>query len=122
MTGLLCPATLQELVALELTRPAMEEEEPPRPAHLPRELLILGGASLVGFLVVPFLIWTVGHSALGPYTHGGWVALWKDFMAGLAHGSPVFWAVALGPYLFVVLVRLLYAQGRRRSPDHRELR
>jgi len=30
--------------------------------------------------------------------------------------------VALGPYLFVVLVRLLYAQGRRRSPDHRELR
>jgi hypothetical protein len=89
-------------------------EESASRLHLRRELVILGVACLVGFLLMPLLIWTVGHSALGPYTHGGAGRLLADFMAGLAHGSPIFWAVALGPYLFALLVRLLYAQARRR--------
>lgn len=93
-------------------RPA--PEEPASRLQLPRELLILGVACLVGFVIVPLLIWTVGHSVLGPYNHGGAAALLKDFMAGLAHGSPIFWAVALGPYLLSVLARLFYAQARRR--------
>lgn len=82
--------------------------------HLRRELLILGIALLAGFLIVPLLIWTAGHSALGPYNHGGPGRLLADFMAGLAHGSPIFWAVALGPYALTLLVRFLYSQVRGR--------
>ena len=54
-------------------RPA--PEEPASRLQLPRELLILGVACLVGFVIVPLLIWTVGHSVLGPYNHGGAAAL-----------------------------------------------
>ena len=32
-----------------------------------------------------------------------------DFFGGLAHGSVIFWCVAAGPYVLVMLVRLLYA-------------
>ncbi len=51
---------------------------------------------------------------LGPYNRGGAGKLLADFMNGLAHGSPIFWAVALGPYVMTLLVRLLYAQLRGR--------
>ena len=33
-------------------------------------------------------------------------------MSGLAHGSPIFWAVALGPYVMTLLARFLYSQVR----------
>ena len=77
-----------------------------------RELIIFGPALIFGLVVVPLLIWTVGTRVLGPYTRGTEahdrpLALLGDFFAGLAHGSTVFWLVALGPALFVVLVRLL---------------
>jgi len=91
-------------------------EDAPSPIRrrLRRELLILAGACLAGFLIVPLLIWTVGHSALGPYNPGGAGRLLADFMSGLAHGSPIFWAVALGPYALALLVRFLYSQARGR--------
>ena len=60
---------------------------------------------------MPLLIWVAGNRVLGPYTHGqdlhaGPFALLQDFFIGLAHGSAVFWAVALGPAVFVLLLRL----------------
>jgi hypothetical protein len=103
---------------LESTAPdsgVTDEEVPPRRRHLRRELVILAIAALVGFLCVPLLIWTVGHSALGPYNHGGAGALLADFMAGLGHGSPIYWAVALGPYALTLLARFLYSQARGRG-------
>jgi len=77
-----------------------------------RELLAVALALLVGALVMPLLIWVVGNRVLGPYTHGqdthaGPFALLADFFVGLAHGSAVFWAVALGPLLLLVALRLL---------------
>jgi hypothetical protein len=89
-----------------------EEEVPASRRHLIREVVIFAVAALAGFLVVPFLIWTVGHSMLGAYNHGGAGRLLADFMSGLAHGSPIYWAVALGPYALTLLVRFLYAQAR----------
>jgi hypothetical protein len=79
-----------------------------------RELLILGIGLACGVLLMPFLIWMVGNRVLGPYTHGqdlhaGPVKLLGDFFVGLAHGSVIFWCVALGPYLMILFVRLLYA-------------
>jgi hypothetical protein len=88
-----------------------------RYARLPRaqrEGLILGLALIVGLVVMPFLIWLAGSHALGPYTHAqnthaGPFALLADYWVGLLHGSAVFWVVAVGPALLLLLLRLLIA-------------
>jgi hypothetical protein len=63
---------------------------------------------------MPFLIWFAGNRVLGPYIHGqspraGPFALTADFLLGLLHGSAVFWIVALGPAVLLLLVRLFIA-------------
>ncbi|HUL18960.1 MAG TPA: hypothetical protein VLV29_06795 [Steroidobacteraceae bacterium] len=85
-----------------------------------RELLGLALALLAGVLLMPLLIWMAGNRVLGPYTHGqdlhaGPFALLQDFFIGLLHGSAVFWAVALGPAVFILLLRLFVRglRGRR---------
>ncbi|MFI4914498.1 MAG: hypothetical protein ACHQAR_04840 [Steroidobacterales bacterium] len=70
-----------------------------------RELLTLLACLAIGVIVMPCLIWLVGRAALGPYTHGGVFALWRDFLLGLAEGSSPFWIVALGPYALLWLLR-----------------
>jgi hypothetical protein len=75
-----------------------------------RELIVTGVALAVGVLVMPFLIWAAGNRVLGPYTHGdnpkaGPWALFADYVVGLAHGSAVFWLVALGPLALFTLIR-----------------
>ena len=86
-----------------------------------RELLGFALALLVGLVLMPILIWVAGNRVLGPYTHGqdlhaGPFALLQDFFIGLVHGSAVFWAVALGPAVFVLLLRLcVRALWTRRS-------
>jgi hypothetical protein len=82
-----------------------------------RELLVFGAALLVGLLVMPLLIWLVGSRVLGPYIHGenlkaGPWSLFADYVVGLAHGSSVFWAVALGPAGLLLLVRGFLALWR----------
>jgi len=73
---------------------------------------------------MPFLIWFAGSRVLGPYTHGqnahaGPFALVADFFTGLVHGSAVFWAVALGPAVLLLLIRLFVALVRA-LPDPRD--
>ncbi|HLQ07848.1 MAG TPA: hypothetical protein VK128_02215 [Steroidobacteraceae bacterium] len=82
-----------------------------------RELVIFGLALLFGLIVMPFLIWYAGSRVLGPYLHGqnahaGPFALVADFFLGLVHGSAVFWAVALGPAVILLLIRLFVALWR----------
>jgi hypothetical protein len=84
-----------------------------QPAGVRRELLIFGIALACGLILMPFLIWFVGNRVLGPYTHGpgpatGPLRLLGDFFVGLAHGSVIFWCVALGPYVLLWFVRVLY--------------
>ncbi len=90
-----------------------------------RELLIFGIALVFGLILVPFLIWLVGNRILGPYTHTldpsagtGPLRLLADFFSGLAHGSVIFWCVALGPYVLLSLTRLLYGIVRS-APQQR---
>ena len=77
-----------------------------------RELSLYGGALALGLLVIPLLIWVVGHRTLGPYTHGdnphglGPLALYADYFSGLAHGWLGYWAVAVGPALLLLAGRL----------------
>ena len=74
-----------------------------RGAHgLWRELLTVAACIGIG---MPCLIFAAGRIALGPYAHGSLFALWRDFISGLVSGSQAVWFVALGPYLFVWLLR-----------------
>ena len=75
-------------------------------------------ALATGLFVMPFLIWVAGSRVLGPYTHGedadaGPWTLFADYVVGLAHGSAVFWVVALGPLALLLLVRAFRARLRR---------
>ena len=101
---------------------------PPRPRLPPRvrrELIVYGVALLFGLIGVPLLTWWGGNRVLGPYTHdqntpAGPLALLGDFFSGLLHGSAVFWVVALGPAVLVLLVRLfiwLVRLSGRRDDD-----
>ena len=86
-----------------------------------RELILYGAALLCGVLLVPLLIFVVGNRVLGPYTsgqntHAGALALLGDFFVGLGHGSAVFWAVALGPAVLLLLLRLFVRLLRSVSP------
>ena len=78
-----------------------------------RELLWLAVALAVGLLLMPLLIWSMGRLTLGAYANGGAFALWRDFLRGLLAGGTPFWAIAVGPYLAVLLLRLLTALLRR---------
>ena len=92
----------------------LDTDPPEARVRLVREFVILGTALLLGFVIAPLLIWLVGHYILGPYNPGGPARLLADYMTGLAHGSPIFWAVALGPYLLALVVRSLYFLARGR--------
>lgn len=91
-----------------------------------RELIIFAAALLFGLVPMPLLIWLAGNRVLGPYTHGqnphaGPLALVADFFIGLVHGSAVFWAVALGPAVLLLLLRL-FVRAVRALPSARERR
>ncbi|GAC1459562.1 MAG: hypothetical protein PVSMB6_19280 [Steroidobacteraceae bacterium] len=88
-----------------------------------RELMLFGLMTLFGLIVMPFVIWIASDRVLGPYTHGsnqhaGPLALVADYYTGLAHGSAVFWCVALGPAVVVLLIRV-FLTGWRFLPTAR---
>jgi hypothetical protein len=73
--------------------------------------------TLFGLLAMPFLIWYGSGRVLGPYTHGqnlhaGPFALAADYFTGLVHGSAIYWFVALGPALIVLLIRQFWLLWR----------
>jgi hypothetical protein len=95
-------------------RPPQQPMPSPARKWLQRELIIYGVAVGCGLILMPFLIWGIGSRVLGPYIHGdnphaSPFALFGDFWVGLAHGSAVFWIVALGPALAILLARSLLA-------------
>lgn len=83
-----------------------------------RELAILVAALAFGVLVMPLATYAIGHETLGEYANGGAGALLTDFFYGLASGAKAFWAVALGPYAFILLMRAAVSVARRhRTPE-----
>jgi hypothetical protein len=75
------------------------------PPRLRRELTILVILLACGLFIVPLIIWAVGRGVLGPYADGGPFALLVDFLNGLKTGSAVYWCVALGPYVLIMVLR-----------------
>lgn len=88
-----------------------------------REAAFFGGALALGLLLIPLLIWIVGHRVLGPYTRGddprgrGPLALYGDYFSGLAHGWLGYWTVALGPAVLLLAARLWLSLLRRLPKD-----
>jgi hypothetical protein len=75
----------------------------PRPIF---EAMTLGLALLAGLLVMPGLIYAAGSYTLQAYERGGVFALYGDFFKGLFQLRPSCWIVAIGPFVFLSLVRL----------------
>jgi hypothetical protein len=87
-------------------------EAPLVSTHGRRELTILVVLLAFGLFIVPLLIWAVGRGVLGPYADGGPFTLLVDFFNGLRTGAFVYWAVALGPYVMVMVLRGLWHFAR----------
>lgn len=89
-----------------------------------RELILFALMTLFGLLVMPFVIWLASQRVLGPYTHGqnqhaGPLALLADYFTGLVHGSAVYWSVALGPAVLLLLIRMFLVLWRGLPPWER---
>ncbi len=69
------------------------------------EAITVGAALLVGFLVMPALIYVAGSLTLESYD-GGFFSLYFDFFKGLFVPHLTFWWVVLGPLGFLTLLRL----------------
>ncbi len=72
-----------------------------------RELLWLIIGIPLGVLLLPVLIWLVGARVFGPYAGGEVGDLVSHFFRGLGQGEPAFWLVAVGPYVCLLLLRVL---------------
>jgi hypothetical protein len=77
-----------------------------------RELATLGIALAFALFILPVFIWLAGHYFLGDYARdpsglrtGGPVALWIDYLGGLASGSLGNWMALLGPYVILMALR-----------------
>jgi len=77
---------------------------------LPKRELIYGAIGLIlGFVVLPLLIFMVGTVILGPYAGGQSIgAFFAGFYINLGHGALRTWFIALSPYLAIWLVRLSF--------------
>lgn len=74
-----------------------------------REAIYVAIAFVLGFLVLPALIYTVGILLLGPYAGGKslWVFI-GEFYNNLLHGTMRTWLIVLSPYLAFWVVRLSF--------------
>ncbi len=90
--------------------------------RLRRELIWLAVMLVFGFLVLPALVYTVGDRLLGEYRPGaGMGAFYSDLYGALGRGEPWAWLLLLGPYLGILVLRILWIPMRRRpeaeAPD-----
>lgn len=82
-----------------------------------RELIILAVALGVGIVVLPALIYEFGIVELGPYD-GGVKTVWSFFGAYFRNlGDGVFrtWFLVVSPYLYLLLLRLIFISWKRRA-------
>lgn len=70
-------------------------------------------ALLFGALLLPFLVYYTGVLTLGPYSHGGPLTFYADFLGGVVHLRGAAWMLLLGPATLVVVWRLLVTYAWR---------
>ena len=72
-----------------------------------RELVLTAVALMMGFGLMPVLIFYAGSFSLGRYDGASVRRLYESIYHGLAEGSIAAWAVALGPYGFYLFFKAL---------------
>jgi hypothetical protein len=72
-----------------------------------RELWLTGIALVIGFALMPALIFLAGASWLGRYEGASLSGLYESVYGGLEEGSVASWIVLLGPYGLYLMFRLL---------------
>jgi hypothetical protein len=70
-----------------------------------RELVLAALALVVGFGVMPFLIFHAGSQALGRYEGAGVARIYQGIYQGLEAGSLASWVVVLGPLGFYLIFK-----------------
>lgn len=85
---------------------------------LRREAIILLVMLLVG-LLLPLAVFYTGQILLGEYTDTGDGVrhLYGSVFADLVNGVPFAWLLILGPWLGILLLRVLWLPLRRRRPE-----
>ena len=78
-----------------------------------RELILLLVLLAAGLFVLPSSSGRAASSCSARTRAAVPFALLTNFFVGLANGSPVFWSVALGPYVLTLLLRLFWYWSRR---------
>ncbi len=81
-------------------------------AAIRRELLWLLIGAATGLLLLPVLIFIVGRRTFGPYAGGEAGDLVNNFFLGLGQGVPACWVVAVGPWVCLLLLRILFRTAR----------
>ncbi|MDB6084158.1 MAG: hypothetical protein JWN43_2039 [Gammaproteobacteria bacterium] len=72
-----------------------------------REIVLAGLALVLGFGIMPALIFLAGSLALGRYEGAGVARIYQGLYQGLGSGSLASWVVALGPYALYLLFKFL---------------
>jgi hypothetical protein len=72
-----------------------------------REIWLTALALLVGFALMPVLIFFAGSSLLGRYEGASVRRMFESIYAGLQSGSAASWIVLLGPYGLYLAFRAL---------------
>ena len=70
-------------------------------------------ALVFGALLLPVLVYYTGVMTLGPYSHGGLLGFYGDFLASLARLRWSAWSLLLGPAALVLVWRLAAAYAWR---------
>ena len=97
-----------------MTRSGDQDADSPAPRGQARFEALLALALLAfGLLVLPALIYVTGTVLLGAYGGGKHLgSFYGDFARNLGEGSARAWLLALGPYLLVLLGRLVFFDFR----------
>jgi hypothetical protein len=66
---------------------------------------------MLGALVLPAAIFAVGTLLLGSYT-GGMGKFYQSFIQDLIAGLPRTWSLVIGPYVLIMLLRLVFMRRR----------
>ncbi|NNM62674.1 MAG: hypothetical protein HKM03_10935 [Steroidobacteraceae bacterium] len=71
-----------------------------------------------GAVLLPVLIYLCGVTFLGSYAGASLGRTFGTVLGGLGSGSPASWLVVTGPYLMILLLRLLSFGWRLGSARH----
>jgi hypothetical protein len=93
-----------------------QNTQAPKRGRLRLEIIFGAVCLLFGMLVLPALVYWVGTKVLGPYSGGDLADFYATLFRDLLAGSGRAWLLVAGPYVTLMLLRviLLGFRGRRR--------